>query len=453
VRDCGWATLKPDVEPVEVNATNDSLRLRLEAQVVAEEMDLAWTAEIEACASGRLNYRWRAKAAGDSTTNRAGLCVLHPAEAAGSPCVVEHTDARREAGWFPRDVSPHQPFCDIRAVTQFIGERSEVVVRMEGEVFEMEDQRNWTDASFKTYSRPLAWPRPYQLRAGVEIEQSVTVEVRGKLSPTEVFAAPVELGSGRSPVKLPGIGFTLPGPIPSALRDRLRALRPAHVRVETNSANLAATLDWAVVEAAFLNCPLVLAIRGAERNAPDPSRFPARYGVHLFDIEGNSVCKETVAAWRQAGHAQIATGTLHHFSELNRNRPPADGAHTLTVFGINAQVHASDDDSILETLTQHSVVARAVRSVGALRPVAVAPISLGRHADASDERLHTEFGAEWLLGSLTRLAAAEGVQSVTYFHSHGPAGFMRADAVTPIERLLLSLAGCDTLPSKFSIPT
>lgn len=35
-----------------------------------------------------------------------------------------------------------------------------VGIDFSGETFEMEDQRNWTDASFKTYCRPLARPAP-----------------------------------------------------------------------------------------------------------------------------------------------------------------------------------------------------------------------------------------------------------------------------------------------------
>ena len=37
---------------------------------------------------------------------------------------------------------------------------------MEGDAFEMEDQRNWADASFKTYVRPLSKPRPYVIAKG-----------------------------------------------------------------------------------------------------------------------------------------------------------------------------------------------------------------------------------------------------------------------------------------------
>ena len=39
----------------------------------------------------------------------------------------------------------------------------------------MEDQRNWSDASFKTYGRPLELPWPFVLPAGVPIAQSVAV--------------------------------------------------------------------------------------------------------------------------------------------------------------------------------------------------------------------------------------------------------------------------------------
>ena len=38
--------------------------------------------------------------------------------------------------------------------------------RVLGDAFEMEDQRNWADASFKTYVRPLSKPRPYVIAKG-----------------------------------------------------------------------------------------------------------------------------------------------------------------------------------------------------------------------------------------------------------------------------------------------
>ena len=92
-------------------------------------------------------------------------------ECAAGACTVETTDGAVAPGTFPRRVSPHQPFLDLRAVRHEVAPGLEAEVRFEGEVFEMEDQRNWTDASFKTYSTPLALPLPVEVREGERIRQ------------------------------------------------------------------------------------------------------------------------------------------------------------------------------------------------------------------------------------------------------------------------------------------
>ena len=46
--------------------------------------------------------------------------------------------------------------------------------RMEGDAFEMEDQRNWIDASYKTYVRPLALPWPYTIATGRAVQRSAS---------------------------------------------------------------------------------------------------------------------------------------------------------------------------------------------------------------------------------------------------------------------------------------
>ncbi len=75
---------------------------------------------------------------------------------------------------------------------------------MEGDAFEMEDQRNWADASFKTYVRPLSKPRPYVIAKGADDRQRITVSVEGKPSTPDVSGqdtASLSLGApvGRMP--------------------------------------------------------------------------------------------------------------------------------------------------------------------------------------------------------------------------------------------------------------
>ncbi len=78
--------------------------------------------------------------------------------------------ARSRSRSSPQLVNPIQPFLHIRALTHEVLPGLKATVRMEGDTWEMEDHRNWTDASFKTYVRPLALPWPYTLKAGETVQ-------------------------------------------------------------------------------------------------------------------------------------------------------------------------------------------------------------------------------------------------------------------------------------------
>ncbi|MET0887860.1 MAG: hypothetical protein ABWX92_15585, partial [Mycetocola sp.] len=87
--------------------------------------------------------------------NRLGLIVLHPPELAGSRLAVEHSAGSTTTTVFPEHISPHQPATDIAALSwqslPATAKNSSAVnclLRFSGDSFEMEDQRNWTDASF-----------------------------------------------------------------------------------------------------------------------------------------------------------------------------------------------------------------------------------------------------------------------------------------------------------------
>jgi len=72
------------------------------------------------------------------------------------PCIIGKTDGSSEAGIFPREVSPHQPFLRVRSICHEVTPRPKAEVELEGEVFEMEDHRDWGDGSFKTYCAPMS---------------------------------------------------------------------------------------------------------------------------------------------------------------------------------------------------------------------------------------------------------------------------------------------------------
>ena len=150
-------------------------------------------ASIEGRPDGTLVFTVDATPDADFETNRCGFCVLHPIVGlAGSPITVEHVDGTVVSACLPNVIEPWQPFKNLRALTHAVAPGLTATCRMEGDTFEMEDQRNWSDASYKTYVRPLALPWPYRLPAGIAQRQSVTLTLAGDRVARPAGAAPQE---------------------------------------------------------------------------------------------------------------------------------------------------------------------------------------------------------------------------------------------------------------------
>jgi len=164
VRDSNWRTYGPTITDLDIDQTGEGFTVRYEAECRDDAQAFRYTAHIEGRADGTLTFSAEGEALTDFVTNRNGFVVLHPlAGVVGAPVTVEHTDGRVEERSFPDLIDPSCPHQDIRALTHDVMPGVKVVCRMEGDAFEMEDHRNWMDASYKTYVRPLALPWPYTM--------------------------------------------------------------------------------------------------------------------------------------------------------------------------------------------------------------------------------------------------------------------------------------------------
>ena len=130
---------------------------------------------------GTIAFTFAGEARSTFEKNRIGLCVLHPMhQYAGSSVTGRRTTGVQLDLRFPELVAVEQPidgFTDLAALTYDAPGGLRLELTFEGEAFETEDQRNWIDASFKTYGTPLSLPRPAILRQGTRIEQRVTLRL------------------------------------------------------------------------------------------------------------------------------------------------------------------------------------------------------------------------------------------------------------------------------------
>ena len=230
---------------------------------------------------------------------------------------------------------------------------------MNGDIFEMEDQRNWSDASYKTYVRPLALPWPYVMEQGVTNRQSVELEItRGQQSrkPARRENAPTRVTIAGPEGAFPGIGVSIhPALIPQALAhsELLNSLRPqllllhfdptaghsqSHLRGFATSPNRlpAADKTESVLE-------LVLPAKGSVSD--ELSSVAEMVAAAELSLSGVLVspapdrqstlpgsiwppCPPLAEIYQAAREAfpgkAIGGGTLSYFTELNRKRPPVE---------------------------------------------------------------------------------------------------------------------------------
>jgi hypothetical protein len=464
LRDRNWGTVPAALSNVRIESGDAGFRITYDAKHKQEDVYFVWQATITGDAQGTITFAMDGVARSIFLRNRIGFCVLHPMrECAGAACRIEHTDGTVEEGAFPEFISPHQPFVDIRAISHLVQPGLWADVRFAGDVFEMEDQRNWTDASFKTYSTPLALPFPVEVREGARIAQSVTLSLRGGIPgvPRETSSPPVTLAVGAQalgPLPRIGLGVTSHGP-PLDERElaALRRIGLAHLRVDLHLAQPAyhAALQQAVSEARALDVSLEVALHLSDDAASELAVLRAELDeigppVHtwlVFDAQTRCTPAHWVELARQVlddydPAALVGGGTNAYFTDLNRQRPPVE-ALDLVCYSHNPQVHAFDNTSLVETLeTQAAIVSSARRFAGGL-PLAVSPVTLKPRFNPSatgtdpepvpgelpaqvDVRQMSLLGAGWTVGSLKYLSES-GVYSVTYYETSSWGGVMERE--------------------------
>ncbi|MBI1296415.1 hypothetical protein GC175_15790 [bacterium] len=478
VRDHNWNTIPIVLSNVQLEDNGDNFHIAYDADHRQDNIDFHWQGTIHGAADGTITFAMDGAARSTFLRNRIGFCVLHPAHVAGASCTVEHVDGTTEESQFPQHISADQPIFDIRAIHNTVQDGVDgpvlLEVRMEGDTFEMEDQRNWTDASYKTYCTPLGLPFPVEITAGTPVQQQITVRLHGETSTQDDSnTPPVQLRVERRAVgEMPRIGLGLSSQEMVLARreiERLRAMQISHLRVDVDFTRS----DWqdelrrAVDEADAIGTRLEIALHLSDdadaelatlRRVVNDLR-PAvqhwliyRKGAEGIEAHWIDLARRHLSDY---DHVEFGAGTDAYFTELNRERPPA-AVLDLICYSINPQVHAFDNRSLMETLPVQATTVESARFLAAGRPIAVTPITLqprfnpnatsaeaeisGELPSQVDVRQMSLFAAAWTVGSLKAMAESS-VQSVTYFETVGWRGVLESVNGSPLPERFRSQPG------------
>jgi hypothetical protein len=466
VRDADWGTVPGTITQQSFADHVDRFEVRYVAGHVAGPVNVVWRAEITGDADGTIRFTFDGEARSTFRRNRIGFCVLHPVrECTGTRARLRHPDGSVTETEFPQLIAPQNPFQELAGLSHEVIPGVWAQWRFEGDVFETEDQRNWTDASFKTFCTPLRLPFPVEIPAGTRIRQVVTLSLRGTTPAEPRTKTPDTLAVGRSSHRdLPDIGLCVAGHGRS-LTDHearmLRCLRPAHLRVDLDlgTADYPERLGHAAAEAAALKTGLELAVTAAD----DPAAL-RQFGARLAEVnppvrrwlvfERGSWATSADAVRRvwdelrsYAPWVPLVSGTTANFCELNRGRPPVELLDGVC-YSVHPQVHAFDNRSLVETCATLADTVASARRFSEACPIAVTPVTLkarvnpyattppspappGELPPQVDVRQMSLFGAGWTLAALKYLAEA-GTASVTFYETTGWLGVMECEGGCPL---------------------
>jgi hypothetical protein len=481
VRDENWGTYTPSISELLIDQRGDGFSVSFHAVCSRPGQEIAYDAKIEGHASGDLEFEGTAVPTTEFLTARTGFVVLHPLKGvAGCPVTVEHVDGKVVNSKFPPLVDPIQPFLAVRALTHHVSPGLTATVRMEGDTFEMEDHRNWTDASFKTYVRPLALPWPYTLPAGQAVKQSVKVTLSGVAAAGARLSADadieVKLGAVSTQTLLPlGLGVPAQEIEPAwqcAALLKLAAPRTLQCHIDPRSGHGLAQLSGyrKLAEHAGASVVLEVVVESLDQYDAELQRLAAQVKQAGLALEGVAVCpvgdlksvlpggvrpaapplEALYAAARAAfPSVKLGGGMFSFFTELNRKRPPTRGLD----FVMNTTcpiVHAADDRSVMETLEALPFQVSTARTYFGECGYRVGPSAIGCRDNPHgatftpnphnlrvclakmDPRMRGLFGAAWTLGYIATFART-GINALTIGAPTGPLGiiYRKADYAQP----------------------
>lgn len=485
IRDHNWDTILPQLSNVHIEREGDRFRITYNVENNSADVNFRWRGTITGDADGTITFSMDGEARSTFRRNRIGFCVLHPMSCAGVPCHIEKVDGTVEESAYPITIAPQHlidgeikpvtPFNNMRAVKYEVTPGVEAEVRFEGEIFEMEDQRNWTDASYKTYGTPLSEPFPVEVPAGPKISQRITLTLKtqreSSASTQDRTPQPLTFAvSSANPQPIPRIGLGTAShgePLNAGELERLKLLNLSHLRadIDLTETDYESALRQATDEARALGVSLELALFLSDAAAAELPGFaeavervkpPTESYLIFHKAEASTSAQWVDLARRYLSNAKIGAGTNAYFTDLNRGRPPVD-ALDLVCYSINPQVHAFDNASLIETLEAQAITVESTRQFADRLPIAVTPVTLlarfnpnatgpepepapGELPTQVDVRQMSLFGAGWTLGSIKYLSES-GASSATYYETTGWRGVMETANGSPLPEKFRSIPG------------
>jgi D-apionolactonase len=335
----------------------------------------------------------------DVDVARVGPCVLHYVLRPGATITTDPF-ANRQAVKIGQRISSGRVASGYAALSYSVG-ATRLIVEFDGGLFEMEDQRNWTDDTFKSYTPPLSEPRPLRLCKDQVLTYAVRITAE---APRRPASNPPPAGASRAKVtvraagptkttcSLPEIGLAHPGgPSSRGLLSQLGEVQPdfVHLLADLGEGDWKSRLRADLLAVSRLGSMAVVTVDCPPDRRRDLSAF-ADIGsgsidtAFLFD-SGQPLTSDELA---DAGgvrfdgtEVRVGAGARGHFASLNLAGRVPDAAEVVGV-GLAAAAHDDDRRALTTGLNSYPQIFRQVRQMAGGREIYAGPLGFAPTFDS-----------------------------------------------------------------------
>ncbi len=456
-RDLGWNTVPGRIRIIEKTISDNAFDIHLKSDHQGAGLDYSWDGRITGTANGRLSFEMTGRANAAFDYAKISICVHHPlASFVGVPYRATGPDGT-SSGELPQRIDPQRVVDgELRAMfppydhLEFDHAAGKLALSFYGDLWEMQDHRNWGDANFKSYGTPMRDGGVHSATAKTRFHQKVEISFAAT-SPIASRPEIATFAATGSNENFPRIGIGHAGDGRALTEAEIEVLRPLaadHLRVDLRLADpdWQDTFDRAAATASALDAGLEIAVFAAGPSAPGVldlfaaiarSDVPVHRMLAFEHAEGYSATTPATSFAFWNGFRKCAAealpdipvfgGTDQFFAEINRD--PQSGMDAVS-FSLNPQVHMADDRSLLRNPSCYLDILSSADALFPGAKIAVSPVTMvgrtGPYPDGPegrdglppnvDQRLQGRFSAVWTLAAIAGLVDAS---SLTFFDVAG----------------------------------
>jgi hypothetical protein len=459
VRDRNWQEIAPSQWETKVDP--EGCTISLFAQHASDLVDFEWQGTLRLGPDNRcVRFAFEGIARRDMDVCRLGLIVLHPPEAMIGSRVTARSEQAEVRVMIPAQISP-QPILDgiPRALTEpFSGLTIEHVgfgilrLNFDGDLFELEDQRNWGDASFKSYCTPLRLGYPRPVKRGTRIAHRVEIY----FDPAAPDAPQALPGNPTKAAEFPRLGCEWRKESSLARRD---AVLPPYQHYYIDATDGSGLDHLRSLLERSPGARFEIGVDTQDQRAL-PSQQLSFVHEHIAQIARILVYGSgtglpsgwAIKSWRRAiqdatsSHVPVLAATRGYYVEYNRSTPLAAPTQGIA-FPLTATVHSDEIGTIVENVATVRDMADTARRLARYPELAIVPLAFYYPGTPHSANFPPPLVLPWLVAT-TIHAALAGITSVTFAHDLIEVVLDAGANHAAFLRQLVECAGREALPLK-----